>query len=62
VARPRSSGRSPPPSVARRDDDVADLVWSSNAAEYWLLLDQRGWTPARYEAKLVNVWSRTLLA
>jgi hypothetical protein len=37
-------------------------VWSSNAAEYWLLLDQRGWTPARYETLLVNVWSRTLLA
>jgi AcrR family transcriptional regulator len=44
------------------DEEVADLVWSTNAAEYWLLLDQRGWTPARYETLLVNVWSRTLLA
>jgi AcrR family transcriptional regulator len=44
------------------DREVADLVWSTNAAEYWLLLDQRGWTPARYEALLVDVWSRTLLA
>ena len=44
------------------DQEVADLVWSTNAAEYWLLLDQRGWTPARYEALLVDVWSRTLLA
>jgi AcrR family transcriptional regulator len=43
------------------DEDVADLVWSTNATEYWLLLDQRGWTPARYEALLVSVWSRTLL-
>jgi len=44
------------------DQEVADIVWSTNAAEYWLLLDQRGWTPARYEALLVDVWSRTLLA
>ena len=44
------------------DEEVADVVWSTNAAEYWLLLNQRGWTPARYEALLVDVWSRTLLA
>lgn len=44
------------------DQEVADVVWSTNAAEYWLLLDQRGWTPTRYEALLVDVWSRTLLA
>jgi AcrR family transcriptional regulator len=44
------------------DEDVADLVWSTNAAEYWLLLNQRGWTPARYEGLLVDLWSRTLLA
>ena len=44
------------------DQEVADIVWSTNAAEYWLLLDQRGWTPARYEALLVDVWSGTLLA
>ena len=44
------------------DDAVADLVWSTNAAEFWLLLDQQGWTPARYEALLVNMWSRTLLS
>ena len=44
------------------DQEVADIVWSTNAAEYWLLLDQRGWTPARYQALLVDVWSRTLLA
>jgi AcrR family transcriptional regulator len=43
------------------DEEVADLVWSTNAAEYWLLLDQRGWTPTRYEALLVKVWTRTLL-
>ena len=44
------------------DEQVADVVWSTNAAEYWLLLDQRGWTPARYEAWLVDLWSRMLLA
>ena len=44
------------------DDEVADLVWSTNAAEYWLLLEQRGWTPARYESLLVSLWSRMLLA
>jgi AcrR family transcriptional regulator len=44
------------------DEQVADIVWSTNAAEYWLLLDQRGWTPARYEVLLVDLWSRTLLA
>jgi len=44
------------------DEEVADIVWSTNAAEYWLLLEQRGWTPARYEALLVDAWSRTLLA
>ena len=44
------------------DQEVADIVWSTNAAEYWLLLEQRGWTPARYGALLLDVWSRTLLA
>jgi AcrR family transcriptional regulator len=44
------------------DQEVADIVWSTNAAEYWLLLDQRGWTPERYEVLLVDVWTRTLLA
>jgi len=44
------------------NEEVADLVWSTNAAEYWLLLQQRGWTPARYEALLVDLWSRTVLA
>jgi len=38
------------------------VVWSTNAAEYWLLLEQRDWTPARYQALLVDLWSRMLLA
>jgi len=44
------------------DEQVADVVWSTNAAEYWLLLEQRGWTSARYEPLLVDLWSRMLLA
>lgn len=42
-------------------DEVADLVWSTNAPEYYLLLLERGWTPERYERLLVDVWTRTLL-
>jgi AcrR family transcriptional regulator len=44
------------------DAEVADLVWSTNAPEYWLLLKQRGWSPVRYERLLVDVWNRVLLA
>jgi AcrR family transcriptional regulator len=44
------------------DQQVADIVWSTNAAEYWLLLEQRGWTPERYEGLLIEVWCRLLLA
>ncbi|MEP7034316.1 MAG: helix-turn-helix domain-containing protein [Dermatophilaceae bacterium] len=44
------------------DRQVADVVWSTNAAEYWRLLEQRGWTAAQYEALLVDMWSRLFLA
>lgn len=43
------------------DHGVADLIWSMNAAEYWLLLKQRGWSPHRYEQLIRDVWVRTLL-
>jgi AcrR family transcriptional regulator len=43
------------------DAQVADLVWSTNAPEYWLLLKQRGWSPKRYERLLVDLWTRMLL-
>ncbi|MFN8184569.1 MAG: TetR/AcrR family transcriptional regulator [Candidatus Nanopelagicales bacterium] len=43
------------------DAEVADLIWSMNAAEYWLLLEQRGWSPERYQRLLRDVWTRTLL-
>jgi AcrR family transcriptional regulator len=45
------------------DDTVADIVWSTNAAEYYLLLvDGRGWTPERFGAHLADLWRRVLLA
>ena len=45
------------------DDDVADLVWSMNGPEYWtLLVGDRGWTPERFGERLVDAWTRVLLA
>jgi hypothetical protein len=33
-----------------------------NAAEYWsLLVRQRGWTPQRFTALLIDAWTRLLL-
>lgn len=44
------------------DDEVADIVWSMNAAEYWVLLAvERGWTPERFSAWLSDAWRRLLL-
>jgi AcrR family transcriptional regulator len=44
------------------DEHVADVVWSMNAAEYWVLLvHERGWTPARFVEHLTDTWTRTLL-
>ncbi len=43
------------------DAEVADLIWSTNAPEYWLLLKQRGWSSTRYEHLLVDLWTRMLL-
>ena len=45
------------------DSDVADIVWSMNAAEYWVLLvHQRRWKPARFGDWLADTWTRSLLA
>jgi AcrR family transcriptional regulator len=44
------------------DRTVADLVWATNSPEYFLLLASRGWTASDYEAHLVDLWSRLLLA
>jgi AcrR family transcriptional regulator len=44
------------------DDDVADIIWSMNAAEYWdLLVGRRGWRPERFRDWLVDAWARLLL-
>ncbi len=44
------------------DDQVADVIWSMNAAEYWdLLVHQRGWTAPEFAAWLEDAWTRLLL-
>ena len=44
------------------DDEVADIVWSMNAAEYRVLLvGERGWTAERFGTWLADAWIRTLL-
>ena len=43
------------------DDDVADLVWSMNSPEYFLLVTGRGATPEEYAGRVADVWTRTLL-
>jgi hypothetical protein len=45
------------------DDEVADIVWSMNAAEYRaLLVGERGWSAERFGAWLADAWTRLLLA
>jgi AcrR family transcriptional regulator len=43
------------------DQQVADIIWATNSAEYFLLLVQRGWTPEQYSTHLIDLWTRTLL-
>ena len=44
------------------DDQVADIIWSMNAAEYWdLLVRERGWTPDQFRDWLTDAWTRLLL-
>lgn len=43
-------------------DHAADIIWSMNAPDYYLLLVQeRGWSPDEFEAFLVDAWRRLLL-
>jgi AcrR family transcriptional regulator len=45
------------------DPQVADIVWSMNAAEYWVLLvRERSWTPRQFQEWLIDAWTRLLLA
>jgi AcrR family transcriptional regulator len=44
-------------------DEVADIVWSMNSAEYFtLLVRERGWDPDRLAAWLADAWCRLFLA
>lgn len=43
------------------DEEVADIIWSMNAAEYWVLLvHERGWTSLRFAQWLIDAWTRLL--
>ena len=43
------------------DDDVADLVWSMTGPDFFLLMRDRGRTPADFAALVRDVWTRTIL-
>jgi AcrR family transcriptional regulator len=44
------------------DQQVADIIWSMNAAEYWdLLVREREWIPEQFAAWLTDAWTRLLL-
>jgi AcrR family transcriptional regulator len=43
--------------------EAADIIWATNAPElYQLLVQQRGWSPQRYERFLADTWRRLLIA
>ncbi len=45
------------------DREVADIVWSMSAPEYYLLLvEGRGWSPQHFADHLADAWCRLLLA
>jgi AcrR family transcriptional regulator len=45
------------------DDEVADIVWGMNGAEYWVLMvADRGWSHQRFGEFLADAWARLLLA
>lgn len=44
------------------DDTVADLLWTTNAPDYYALALARGWSPATYAERLGDLWVRLLLA
>lgn len=44
------------------DRQVADVIWSMNAAEYWILLvEERGWTADHFREWISDSWRRLLL-
>ncbi len=45
------------------DRQVADIIWSMNAAEYWVLLvEERSWTPEQFTDWVTEAWTRLLLS
>jgi len=45
------------------DGEVADIIWSMNGAEYWVLMvDDRGWSHQRFGEFLTDAWRRLLLS
>jgi AcrR family transcriptional regulator len=45
-----------------RIDDVADVIWATNGAEFYALLTvERGWPPERFQEWLTDLWQRLLL-
>lgn len=43
-------------------DEIADVVWSMNSAEfYFLLVHERRWPPQRFERWLADTWCRLFL-
>jgi len=44
------------------DDQVADIIWSMNSAEYWdLLVRERRWSAEQFRDWLTDAWARLLL-
>lgn len=44
------------------DAQVADILWSMNSAEYWVLLvHERRWSAERFGSWLSDAWPRLLL-
>jgi len=44
-------------------EQIADVIWSMNSAEfYYLLAHERHWPPARFELWLADAWCRLFLA
>jgi len=43
------------------DEEVADVVWSTNSVEYYTLLSSRGWSTDQYAGHLRDLWTRLLL-
>lgn len=43
-------------------DEVADVIWAMNSAEFFShLVHDRGWSPDRFQAWLLDSWCRLLL-